>query len=197
MLRMSYRLFTPIWFVVAVCATSPVCAQHDEEETFVVIKAGRVITLAGAEHVDSEIVLVDGKIRLVGKNLKYPKSAEVIDARDETVMPGMIHPRTRWQLPRYSRSGVHGDRTAAKEVYLPEIDFEPLLKAGFTAVCFYPEGTGIPGPGAVYRTAGEQECRDLGAGYLRITMSSPGRDKGVLRGAVDKARKEIEKMGER
>jgi len=169
-------------------------AQDDEEEKFVVIKAGRVITVSGEEHIQADIVLADGKIRLVGKSLDYPKSAKVIDARREVVMPGMIHPRTRWQLSTYSRSGVRGDRSAAKEVYLEKIDFEPLLKAGFTAVCFYPYGTGITGPGAVYRTAGEKKSRELGTAYLRITMSSPARDKKTLRDAVAKARKEIEKV---
>ena len=178
----------------AVLAGPVAGAQDDDEETFVVIRAGRVITVADEDHVQAEIVLVDGRIRLVGKSLDYPKSAKVIDARREVVMPGMIHPRTRWQLSTYTRSGTFGDRSAAKEVYLDQIDFGPLLEAGFTAVCFYPNGTGVAGPGAVYRTAGSEELRDLGAAYQRITMSSPGRDKKVLRAAVAKARKEIEKV---
>jgi hypothetical protein len=168
--------------------------ENDEEETFVVIKASRVITLADRDYADGEIVVVNGKIRLVGTNLEYPKDSRVIDARGEVVMPGMILPRTRWQLPSYTRAGIHGDRSAAMEIYLDEIDFEPFLKAGFTAVCFYPNGTGIPGPGAVYRTAGEKENRDLGAAYLRVTMTSPSRDKKVLRDAIEKAKKEIEKV---
>ena len=158
------------------------------------IKAARVITLAGPEQSRGEIVLADGKIRLTGTELEYPKAAKVIDARGEVVMPGLILPRTRWQLPGYSRSGVHGDQGAAQEVFLEEIDFQPLLEAGFTAVCFYPAGTGISGPAAVYRTAGKTENRAMGTAYLRITMSSPGRDKQVLRQAIDNARKEIEKV---
>ena len=177
-------------------ATGP---QADQEESFTVIKAGRLITLAGSEPASAkgasaEVVLVDGKIRLVGADLEYPKSARVIDARREVVMPGLILPQTRWQLPSYSRSGVHGDRSAAREIYLGEIDFQPLLEAGFTAACFDTAGSGIPGPSAVFRTAGKKEDRDLGAAYLRITMYSPGSHKKVLGGAVDKARKEIEKV---
>lgn len=168
--------------------------RADQEETFVVIKAGRVITMAGKELLGAEVVLVDGKVRLVGTDLEYPRSARVIDARREVVMPGMVLARTRWQLPSYSRSGVHGDRSVAREIYLDQLDLQPLVEAGFTAACFYPTGTGIPGPGAVYRTAGKKESRELGAAYLRITMANPGSDKKVLRGAVEKARKEIEKV---
>ena len=179
-------------------------ARDDQEETFVVIKAGRLITLADpqsasaqgatAQGATAEVVLVDGKIRLVGAGLEYPKTARVIDARREFVMPGLILPQTRWQLPTYSRSGVHGDRSVTREIYLDQIDFQPLLEAGFTAACFDTAGSGIPGPSHVYRTAGKKEDRDLGAAYLRITMYSPGRDKKVLRGAIDKAKKEIEKV---
>ena len=179
-------------------------ARDDQEETFVVIKAGRLITLAdsqsasaqgaSAQGIRAEVVLVDGKIRLVGAGLEYPTTAHLIDARREFVMPGLILPQTRWQLPSYSRSGVHGDRSVTREIYLDQIDFQPLLEAGFTAACFDTAGSGIPGPSNVYRTAGKKEQRDLGAAYLRITMSSPGRDKKVLRGAIDKAKKEIEKV---
>ena len=193
-MRIRYHLLALTLLAAAVCGPSAARARDDDEETFVVIKSGRLITLAGAELLHAEIVLVDGKVRLVGTELEYPKTAKVIDARSEVVMPGLILPQTRWQLPSYSRSGVHGDRSVTREIYLEEIDFEPLLEAGFTAVCFCPAGTGIPGPAAVYRTAGKKESRELGAAYLRITMSSPARDKNVLRGAIDKAKKEIEKV---
>ncbi len=180
-------------------ATPAVADQSDDKETFVVIQAGRVITAAGEELVGSpnvpvQIVLVDGKIRLVGKDLDYPKTAKVIDARDQVVMPGMIHPGTRWQLPSYSRSGAHADRTVEKELYLEEIDFEPLLKAGFTAICYYPVGSGIPGTGVVYRTAGKTEDRQIGPAYVRVTMLNPGGDKKTLLGAITKARAELEKV---
>jgi hypothetical protein len=194
MMRRLHHAPLLIILSLAVVVPSAARGQDEDEEKFVVIKAARVITLAGEELIGAEIVLADGKVRLVGKDLDYPKSAEVIDARQEVVMPGMIHPRTRWQLDRYTRAGVHGDRSAAKEVYFQEIDFEALLEAGFTAVCFYPEGTSVPGPGAVYRTAGTKDQRDLGAGYLRITMTSTARDKKAFREAIKKARSEIEKV---
>jgi hypothetical protein len=180
--------------LLATCGGESAFCQNDAEETFVVIKAGRVITMAGQDIVQADLVLVDGKVRLLGQDLSYPASARIIDARDQTVIPGLIHPRTRWQLPSYSRSGLRGDRSAAKEVFLSEIDFEPFLQAGFTTVCFYPTGSGIPGVGAVYRTAGKTADRDLGAGYVRITMNNPGNDKKVLRDAIAKAKAEIAKV---
>ncbi|MBN1851550.1 MAG: amidohydrolase family protein [Pirellulales bacterium] len=195
-MRTAFLLSIYITLVAMFCAAPAIAEQaaREGEESFVVIQAGRVITLAGEEIVDGQIVLADGKIRLVGKDLEYPKSASVIEARNEVVMPGWIHPRTRWQLPSYARSGVHADRSPAQEVFLSEMDTEPLLEAGFTAACFYPDGTGIPGPGVVYRTAGPKEERKLGTAYLRVTMSQPGRDKNTFRSAIELARKELEKI---
>lgn len=181
-------------FTIAFAAMGAARAQDLGQEEFVVIHAGRVITMAGPDLRNADILLVDGKVRLVGKDLSYPRSAKEIDARRMTVMPGMIHCYTRWQLPTYSRSGIHGDLSVAQEIYLQEIDFEPFLKAGFTLACYYANGTGIPGPGVVYRVAGDASNREVGEGYQRITMVSPGRDKKTLRDAVKKAEQEIEKV---
>lgn len=169
-------------------------ADAVDAERFVVVKAGRVITVSGEVYSPGMIVIADGVIRLVGKTLEYPPTATVIDARRQTVMPGLIHPRSRLNLPSYSRNGVHGDRTAADEVYLGEIDFDFLLRAGYTAVAFYPAGTGIPGRASVYHTGGPEDARLVSnASYLRITMSTPSRDKRGLRSALQRAKQEIEK----
>lgn len=194
MLRLIRKQLFRFAMFAAIGAAGLLHAQSVDQEQFVVIHAGRVITMAGPELQDVDILLVDGKIRLVGKDLVYPPSAQQIDARHEVVMPGMICPRTRSGLASYSRSGVHGNWSAAEECYLDEMDFAPFYKAGFTAVGIYPDGTGIPGRAAVYRTAGDTAKRDLGLGYVRVTMSPPERDKTVLRGAIKKAEQEIEKV---
>ena len=72
-------------------------------------------------------------------------------------------------------------------------NFTPFLQAGFTAVGYYPTGSGIPGPSMVYRVAGPDDLRKIGAGYLRVSMASSS-DKKTLRDAVKKARQEIEKV---
>lgn len=168
-------------------------AQSDER--LVVVKAGKVITVTGEEIERGEIIIRDGKIELVGKKLEYPASAVVIDAQDQTVMPGMLNAFSRFGLPNYNRSGVHGDYKAADDVVLDEIDFEPLLSAGFTAVAFDPPGGGIPGVASVYRTAGTDEQRLLDEqNYLLVWMTNPAGDKGAWRGAIRKAQAEIDKV---
>ena len=177
-------------------------AASAQQEEFVVIKAGHVITATGEEIERGEIVIVDGKIRLIGRSLEYPPGTTVIDARDETVMPGLIHPRTRHDLPGYRRSGVNGQYTVGHELDLDAFDFEPLLEHGFTAVAFHPAGDDIPGVAGVYRTAWPEDMDPYAAesqvlrpvSWLRILMSNLPGDKRMLRKALNDAQSDLDKI---
>ncbi len=165
-------------------------AIDDTDAEFVVVRAARVITVSGDEIPDGVIVIVDGKIRSVGRDLEFPVNSTVIDASDLTVMPGLIGPFTRVGLPNYTRAGVHGDLAVADE-YVPDEETLRLLReAGFTAVAFYPDGAGVPGRAMVTRTGGPEESRTLlSPGYLWVTN-----DKKTFRDALKKAQEEIEKV---
>ena len=177
-------------------AQMPARGAGPGDEDVVVVKAGHVITGTGEDIAGGEIVIIDGKVRLVGRKLEYPKSAKIIDAHDLTVMPGMIHAHTRAGLANLQgRSGVHGDLKASAEVELSELDLEDFLRAGFTAVCLYPNGSGIAGVSSLYRTAGEPEERLVPvSGYLHTSMNSLPRDKQTVRDAIKKAKEEIERV---
>lgn len=178
----------------ALSAAMPALAQG-ADEGMVVIKAGRVITVSGEEFAPGIVVIEDGRITGVGSGIEYPKSARVIRAPRETVMPGFIHPRTRHGLRGYNRSGVHGDWNASSEVYLSQMDFDDLLAAGYTSVCFMPDGRDVAGVASVYRTAGADEVRKLSENaYLRISPEWGAKGKESLRGALKKAKEEIEKV---
>ncbi len=163
-------------------------------EDYTVIKAGRVITVSGEEFSPGIIVLEGDKISAVGKGIEYPPSAKVIDAVDETVMPGFILPRSRHGLEDYTRSGVQGDQVAASEVYLSRMDFSDLLEAGYTTVALIPNGSDIPGSASVFRTGGADDSRKLAdTAYLQVVPEWNGKGKENLRAAFKKAKEEIEK----
>ncbi|HPM23444.1 MAG TPA: amidohydrolase family protein [Phycisphaerae bacterium] len=175
--------------VVFMLLAAPVlCA--DEPERLTVIRAGKIITGTGEEIHDGVIVLNGAKIQNVGKGLEYPLNAKVIDARNRVVMPGLINPSSRFGLSGYHRAEVHGNWTVADE-YFPAPDaYDELLDAGYTTLALVPGGGGIPGRAIVVHTAGAQEQRVLQApAYLRVTP-----DKRVLRGALERAQQEIEKV---
>lgn len=175
--------------------SSAALAQAWDDEVFVVVKAGRIITVSGEDIDNGEIVIVDGNIRLIGKNLEYPSTATVIDASRQTVMPGLVHPRTNAGVPGQSRGGVNGDHRAIDDFYLTDVDHEDLLRAGFTTVAIYPPGATIPGLATIMRTGGPMDDRVVEAGsYLTISMTNLARDKNTLRGALEQAKGEIEKV---
>ncbi len=170
----------------------PALAAADGKIT--VIDAARVITVSGEEFAPGQIVIEDGKITLVGKNLDVPRSARRVDARGETVMPGLILARTRFGLENYPREGVHADARALAELHADTFDGTPLLSAGIVAAAFVPGGTGFPGQAAVVRPphGGGLDVLREGA-YLPVSFLQNGRDRGVITQAFDRAKKEIEK----
>ncbi|MEM7754566.1 MAG: amidohydrolase family protein [Planctomycetota bacterium] len=164
-------------------------------ERFVMIKAGKVITVSGEEITRGDIIIEDGKISLVGIGLETPSGARVIDARDQTVMPGIIVPRTRADLTSYNRRGIRADLRTIDEIDFDDMDFEPMLEHGVTAIAVYPSGEAIPGAASVVRTAGIDRERVLRrAGYVRALMTSLDRGKKSLRDGFGKAQAELDKV---
>ncbi|MCB0657762.1 MAG: amidohydrolase family protein [Saprospiraceae bacterium] len=54
------------------------------------IKNGTVLTVTKGTLANSDVLIVDGIIKKIGKNISAPKGVEVIDATGQYVMPGII-----------------------------------------------------------------------------------------------------------
>lgn len=65
----------------------------------ILIRGGHVITVSGAEIPNGDVLIVGRLIRRVGRNLRAPKDALVIDARGRWVTPGLVE--------THSHMGVH------------------------------------------------------------------------------------------
>ena len=137
------RRMAGVSLAIASWAASSVIAADElsGDSDYVVVKASRVITVGGEEYAPGVIVIEDGKISAVGKDLEYPSSAKVIRVGRQTVMPGFVLARSRYGLSGYRRSGVHGDQKAADEVYLSQVDWHDLLEAGYTSVAIVYKGS--------------------------------------------------------
>jgi hypothetical protein len=191
-----FAVMAPLAVMIAsLSATAAVLGDSNGDESYVVVKARRVITAGKEDFSPGVIVIEDGKISAVGKDIEYPPSAKVIDARELTVAPGFVHPRSRHGMADYKRGGVHGDQKASDEVFLSAMDFGDLLRAGYTTVCLVPDGEGIPGRASAYHTAGAEEQRLLSdSAYLHVHLRWEDNDKKALRDALKKAKEEIEKV---
>ena len=120
------------------------------------IKAGRVIPIVGDAIEDGVILIRDGKIVEVGKDLAIPIEAKVIDATGKTVLPGFVDV--------HNSSGMSQANERNQNVpFLSVIDsidpnrtyFEEARRNGVTTVAVVPgNSTMIGGQAAVIKTAG-------------------------------------------
>jgi dihydropyrimidinase len=97
-----------------------------------IIKNGTLIT--ASETFNADILIEDGKISLIGKDLHHP-NAEVIDATGRLIMPGGIDPHVHLDLPMFdtvsSDDHYTGHKAAAFGGTTTVMDFVVLEDRGF------------------------------------------------------------------
>jgi len=106
-----------------------------------VIKAGRLIDGRGGEPVSDVLVVVEGeKIVQVGRAeaMEWPDEAQVIDATDKTVMPGMIDAHVHIDMPGSGGHGSFVERVVQElmgtRVLRGYVNGQASLEAGFTTL---------------------------------------------------------------
>jgi imidazolonepropionase-like amidohydrolase len=121
------------------------------------IRGGKIITMAGDTIENGTIVFRDGLITAVGKDVKIPVEARIIDATGKVVMPGFVE--------AHSSSGMsQANETNPIVPYVSVIDaidpmnsyFLQARRNGVTSVAITPgNSTLIGGQAAVIKTGGE------------------------------------------
>ncbi len=194
----SFSLIVLVWAVALE-------AEPPTPPPYYAIQNVRVVSGAGAPIEGATVLLADGLIEAVGKNVKIPGDARVIDGKGFTLYPGMIDAMTTIAQKKEESSGeprgaapaVMGpeDRPAttpwvsAAEQLADDAKIEKWRKGGFTAAVTTPE-KGIfcgqaalidlvnnPDRQAVVSTPVAQRLNLTGAGELR---TFPGSLMGVL-----------------
>jgi imidazolonepropionase-like amidohydrolase len=134
------------------------------DEPAVVIRNATVETLAAAGRLDRATVLIrNGKIAAVGKDVAVPEDAKVIDAHGGTVMPGLVDPHfevsiasatadagprtivVRGQvitLPAGGGRSAGGYTRIADNFYPYDAGYKPLPRVGLTRLNLVTGGTG-------------------------------------------------------
>jgi imidazolonepropionase-like amidohydrolase/Tol biopolymer transport system component len=65
--------------------------KADKPEGQIAFTNARIITMEGDQVLENATLLVEGNtIKAIGGDVKYPKSAKVIDCTGKTIMPGMV-----------------------------------------------------------------------------------------------------------
>jgi len=149
---------------VAVAAV-PVVATAQAPQTLV-IRGGRVFTLAGPAMENATIVIRNGRIEAVGANVAVPAGAKVIDASGQQVYPGLFDAMTPLGLTEIGAVDVTNDRQelglfnphllAATAVH-PASEHIPVARAnGITHTVALPQARsgGIGGQGSLIHLDG-------------------------------------------
>jgi imidazolonepropionase-like amidohydrolase len=149
---MKHRMLGALAAVAAwMAAAAPSPAQNA-----VAIKGGKVVTMAG-EPIDGGVVLIrDGKIAAVGKDVQIPTEARVIDAAGKVVMPGLVDVHAPRGVEQASERNANTPFLSIVDALDPSLEyFEECRRNGVTTVAAVPgDDTMIGSQAAVIKTAG-------------------------------------------
>ncbi len=168
----------------------------------VVIKNGRVLPMNGPAIEGGVVIVENGKIARVGKDIPVPEGATVIDAAGGWVLPGLIEAHTTIGLR--DDSGPYGpsnsdelsDPVTAQLCVLDALNpFDKSLKhareAGITAALVTPgRGNVIGGQAAVVRLAGKTvlEMTILSPAGIKLSLGEGPKDAYGGRGRLPSTR---------
>ncbi|HXY15056.1 MAG TPA: amidohydrolase family protein [Terriglobales bacterium] len=125
----------------------------------VVVKAGKLVEPESATVLKDQIILIqDGKVAAVGRDVAIPAGAQVIDLSSKTVLPGLIDCHTHLADGAHDDDPVGVFRKTAQQLILESVpNAKVTLEAGFTTV--RDVGT--------YRALGDVALRDaINHGYI-------------------------------
>lgn len=153
----------------------------------VVIKNGRVLPMNGPAIEGGVVIVENGKIARVGKDVPVPEGATVIDAAGGWVLPGLIEAHTTIGLREEygpSNSDELSDPVTAQLLVLDALNpFDKSLKhareAGITAALVTPgRGNVIGGQAAVVRLAGKtvEEMTILSPAGIKLSLGEGPKD---------------------
>ena len=150
-----------------------------QDKPVIAIKGGTVLTMAGETIEGGTVVMWQGKIAAVGKQVSIPEDAQIIDATGKYVMPGIVDAMTYYGIRPFALNDRENPITPGNKVILAYYPFgrqmhgekgivkdKEILSGGVTTVYIAPgDQQVIGGQGAVVKT--------YGADYEAFTLREP------------------------
>jgi imidazolonepropionase-like amidohydrolase len=143
--------------IVALLSANVAAAQT------VAIVGGRVLPVSGPAIDGGTVLIRDGRIVAVGRDVAVPNGAERIDATGKWVTPGIINPATQLGLVEIGQVAETRNATARGEegnevnaaftvwegLNPLSVLFAPARNEGITTVAVFPQGGLVSGQGAL------------------------------------------------
>jgi imidazolonepropionase-like amidohydrolase len=184
------------WVVAALCGAlaTPILAQT------VAITGGTVYPVSGPKIENGTVVIVNGRITAIGRDVPIPANAQRIDARGKWVTPGLLHSATGLglgaggaQLMREDDEALHADNMAVggttddrrrgdvNATYLVANGLDPKAIAipiarggGVTTAVAMPGGGVVSGQAALIDLAGDRVQTMLARGSVAMVGAIGG-----------------------
>jgi imidazolonepropionase-like amidohydrolase len=139
----------------------------------IAINAGKIIRITNADIQDGTILVEDGIIRAVGKDLEVPWDAFVMDATDQVVMPGFVLAHTFNGLDRPNENVPAVPFLSTSDSIDPlSAFFEDSLRDGVVAMLVLPgNDTLLGGTGTVVSPFGRTVETMLVKPYVGMKIS--------------------------
>jgi imidazolonepropionase-like amidohydrolase len=129
----------------------------------IAIVGGRILPVSGPPIDGGTVVMRDGRIVAVGRDVAVPNGAERIDATGKWVTPGIINPATQLGLVEVGQVAETRNNTARGEegnevnaaftvwegLNPLSVLFAPARNEGITTVAVFPQGGLVSGQGAL------------------------------------------------
>ena len=124
---------------------------------------GRVVTQTDAGDIEANILIRDGKIVAVGRDISIPTDATKIDAAGLVITPGLIDARgSLWLTPAAAQdSSSDASLEILDEVDPTREDWKEVARQGVTAVYVQPGHGLLGGRGAVLRVGPAETVEDI------------------------------------
>src|SRR5512146_467678 len=92
----------------------------------VLLKNGRLIDPVSGKDESLDLLVVDGRIERIGKNLSSDKTTKTVELKGKLIVPGLIDMHVHWREPGFEH----------KETI--ETGCTSAANGGFTAICCMP-----------------------------------------------------------
>lgn len=149
---------------LAACGLTSSGSEAPSSPKTLALVGGHILTQTDAGSFVGTIVVRDGKIVAVGKDVAIPTDAERIDITGYMVTPGLIDAHsTLWLNPAAAReSAADGGLDVIDGIDPHDEDWKEVARQGVTAVYVQPAGTGVlGGQGAVLRVGPAETVEEL------------------------------------
>ncbi|MFQ5410795.1 MAG: amidohydrolase family protein [Phycisphaerae bacterium] len=149
---------------------------HAEDVPFAV-RAGGYLNEAGALVEDVVLLIENGKITAIGKDVTIPEDCLVLDRPDAILSPGFVDAHVTLGTMQRTGEAAHSIESKADAADLFNRfhhDFDRAVRAGITTAVLAPASSHIVGGStAVVKTAGSDSTRRLlGHGPLKLSLTA-------------------------